>query len=113
MYAKDINWRGSTLDDLITFPQAIRRIAGFELHKVQHGKEPTDWKPINEWGMGVIEIRLHGEDGEYRVVYVARFSDVVCVLHCFQKKTQKTSQRDIAIIKARYKAARDEWRQKK
>jgi phage-related protein len=86
---KDINWRGSTLDDLITFPQAIRRIAGFELHKVQHGREPTDWKPINEWGMGVIEIRLHGEDGEYRVVYVARFSDVVCVLHCFQKKTQK------------------------
>ena len=105
MYAKDINWRGSTLDDLITFPQAIRRIAGFELHKVQHGREPTDWKPINEWGMGVIEIRLHGE--------VARFSDVVCVLHCFQKKTQKTSQRDIAIIKARYKAARDEWREKK
>lgn len=48
MYAKDINWRGSTLDDLITFPQAIRRIAGFELHKVQHGREPTDWKPINE-----------------------------------------------------------------
>lgn len=47
--------------------------------------------------MGVIEIRLHGEDGEYRVVYVARFSDVVCVLHCFQKKTQKTSLRDIAI----------------
>lgn len=113
MYAKDINWRGSTLDDLITFPQAIRRIAGFELHKVQHGREPTDWKPINEWGMGVIEIRLRGEDGEYRVVYVARFSDVVCVLHCFQKKTQKTSQWDIAIIKARYKAARDEWRQKK
>jgi hypothetical protein len=57
MYAKDINWRGSALDDLVTFPQAIRRIAGFELHKVQHGREPTDWKPINEWGMGVIEIR--------------------------------------------------------
>lgn len=113
MHAKDINWRGSSLDDLVAFPQSVRRAAGFELHKVQFGREPTDWKPINEWGAGVIEIRLHGEDGQFRVVYIARFSDAICVLHCFQKKTQKTSLRDIAVIKARYKAALDEWRQKK
>lgn len=93
MYAKDINWRGSTLDDLITFPQAIRRIAGFELHKVQHGREPTDWKPINEWGMGVIEIRLHGEDGSIVWCMSPGFpmSFVSCIV--FKRKHKKRASR--------------------
>ncbi|MFU0871878.1 type II toxin-antitoxin system RelE/ParE family toxin [Kluyvera sichuanensis] len=105
MATKQIEWMGTSLDDLIAFPVDVRREAGFELDKVQNGKEPSDWKSINDWGSGVIEIRLHGEDGEYRVVYVAKFDDAVCVLHGFQKKTQKTSPRDVFIITSRYKEA--------
>jgi phage-related protein len=37
------------------------------------------------------------------VIYVARFADAVYVLHCFQKKTQKTSQRDFDLAVARYR----------
>ena len=105
MATKQIEWMGSSLDDLIAFPVDVRREAGFELDKVQNGKEASDWKSINDWGSGVIEIRLRGDDGEYRVVYVAKFEDAVCVLHSFQKKTQKTSSRDVSIITSRYKAA--------
>ncbi len=110
MMAKDINWHGSSFKDLLTFPQESRRAAGFELDKVQHGREPTDWKPVNNWGSGVIEIRLHSEDGEFRVVYIAKFAEAIHVLHCFQKKSQKTNLKDIAIIKSRYRAALDERR---
>ena len=45
-------------------------------------------------GSGVREIRIM-YDGQYRVIYVAKFADVVHVLHAFQKKTQKTRKQDI------------------
>ena len=51
---------------------------------------------------GVEEIHIRDESGIYRVVYTARFSDAVYVLHAFQKKTQRTSRRDIELAKARY-----------
>ena len=33
---------------------------------------------------------------------VAKFAEAVFVLHCFQKKTQKTSREDIALATRRY-----------
>ncbi len=40
----------------------------------------------------------------YRVMYVTKFADKIYVLHSFQKKTQKTSPKDINIAKIRYKS---------
>ena len=37
-------------------------------------------------------------------MYVAKFEEAVYVLHCFQKKTQATSQQDKRIAEARYRA---------
>ena len=50
-----------------------------------------------------MEIRIHVL-GEWRVVYVAKFSDAVYVLHAFQKKTQKTRQEDLELARKRYRA---------
>jgi phage-related protein len=36
-------------------------------------------------------------------MYVAKFEEAIYVLHCFQKKTQVTSERDKAIAAARYR----------
>lgn len=36
-------------------------------------------------------------------MYIAKFEEAVYVLHCFQKKTQTTSQSDIDLDKRRYK----------
>lgn len=49
------------------------------------------------------EIRTRDADEIYRVMYVAKFEEAVYVLHCFQKKTQTTSQSDIDLAKRRYK----------
>ena len=49
------------------------------------------------------EIRTRDADGIYRVMYIAKFEEAVYVLHCFQKKTQTTSQSDIDLAKRRYK----------
>lgn len=58
---------------------------------------------MNTVGPGVREIRIREKDGAFRVIYVAKFEDAIFVLHCFQKKSQKTSSDDIAIATRRYK----------
>ncbi len=50
------------------------------------------------------EIRIKNASGIYRVMFVARFEEAVYVLHCFQKKSQATSQRDKEIAQTRYRA---------
>jgi len=54
-------------------------------------------------GSGVREIRIRDDAGAFRVLYVAKFEDAVYALHCFQKKTQQTSQADIALASKRYR----------
>lgn len=51
-------------------------------------------------GAGVREIRVH-ENGEYRIIYLAKYSEGIYVLHAFRKKTEKTSQNDIEMAKTR------------
>lgn len=99
---KPLEFVGSSQDDIRNFPAEVRRAAGFELHFVQMGLMPSDWKAMKAVGPGVMEIRIHKE-GEWRVIYVAKFEKAVYVLHCFEKKTQKTRQTDIEIAKQRYK----------
>jgi len=53
-------------------------------------------------GTGVKEIRVRDVSGGFRVVYVAKFARAIYVLHCFQKKTQKTSRADLALAGNRY-----------
>jgi phage-related protein len=100
---KTVEFRGSTLDDLRAFPPSARREAGHQLDQVQNGREPDDWKPMSSVGQGVQEIRIRDKAGAFRVVYVAKFADVVYVLHCFQKKTQKTGKTDLELASRRYR----------
>ncbi len=100
---KPIEFRGGALTELCRFPSAARREAGYQLYQVQEGLEPDDWKPIKGIGPGVKEIRVREKDGTFRVIYVAKFEDAIYVLHCFQKKSQKTSSEDIAVASRRYR----------
>jgi len=91
-------------DDLRSFPADARREAGYQLENVQRGEEPTNWKPMRTVGAGVREIRVHESEGAFRAFYLAMQPEGVYVLHCLQKKTEKTSQRDIELGRARFKA---------
>jgi phage-related protein len=97
---KPIFWVGSSLNDLRGFPEDARRVAGFELRRVQQGLQPTDYKPMATVGPGVEEIRVHTGQ-EHRVFYVARFEEGVYVLHAFEKRSRKTPAREIDVARAR------------
>ena len=98
---REIEFIGSSLDDLRAFPPAARRDCGFELSKVQEGREPANWKPMSSIGSSVREIRVKEESGAYRVIYVASLKDTVYVLHCFVKKSERTPKPDIDLAKDR------------
>lgn len=91
---KGIEFLGSSLKTVREFPALAKKEAGYQLDRVQHGLEPTDWKPMKSVGQSVREIRIQHE-GQYRVIYMASFEDKVYVLHAFQKKTQKTGKQDL------------------
>lgn len=54
-------------------------------------------------GAGVQEIRIFDAAGAFRVIYVEKFTDAVYVLHCFQKKTTKSSERDLLVAVNRFR----------
>ena len=99
---KPVEFLGSALDDLRGFPLSARREAGYQIDKVQHGEEPDDWKPMKSIGPGVQEIKIQDEAGAFRVIFIAKLKNTVYVLHCFQKKTQKTSAQDLMLAGKRY-----------
>lgn len=101
--SKAVEFRGSALKDLKEFPLLARREAGYQIDQVQCGLEPDDWKPMPSIGTGVREIWFRDISGAFRIVYLAKLSDAVYVLHCFQKKTQKTSNADLDLAESRYR----------
>lgn len=100
MAEKPIFWVGSSLEDLRGFPEDARRAAGHQLHLIQHGLEPHDWKPVPSIGPGVYEKRIHTRV-EHRVFYVAKYADAVYILHAFEKRARRTEQHDIDRAKHR------------
>ena len=107
---KPISFRGNSLDDLRQFPLDARREAGYQIDRVQNGLEPSDWKPMNSVGQGVKEIRIRDADGAFRVIYLAKLADAVHVLHCFQKKSEKTTEANIELARKRFRALMGELR---
>jgi phage-related protein len=98
---KRVEFVGDSLAALRRFPESARKEAGVQLHKVQLGYDPSDWKPMVTVGPGVREIRIRDEMGAFRVLYVASIGNAVYVLHAFQKKTQQTAKRDIDLATSR------------
>ncbi|HEX7339921.1 MAG TPA: type II toxin-antitoxin system RelE/ParE family toxin [Rhodanobacteraceae bacterium] len=97
-----IIFMGTSRDDLRTFPEPARKELGRQLLRLQHGMEPENWKPMKTVGAGVREVRVQ-VGGQFRVFYVTTIGNAIYVLHAFQKKTQKTSPKDLALGKQRFK----------
>ena len=52
----------------------------------------------------ILSPMVDSKPAEFRgSAYVAKFDDAVYVLHCFQKKTQKTSKADLKLAALRYR----------
>ena len=103
MSEKLVIWLGDSREAIGGFPGDVRRIAGFQLRRVQRGLEPNDWKPMSSVGLGVQEIRIR-IGAEPRVLYVAKFAGAVYVLHAFEKRTRQAPKADLDPAMRRLRA---------
>ena len=105
---KSVIWMGDSLKQVKSFPEEVRRDIGSSLYDAQLGNKPSNAKPFKGVGRGVFEIVARFDSDTYRTVYAVQISDCIYVLHAFQKKSPKgikTAQKDIDLIKQRYKQA--------
>jgi phage-related protein len=108
MAFKPATFHGDSLNRIRDFPDDVRRQVGHELYQLQKGEDPNDWKPLAVVGAGVREIRIRDAFGAYRVIYIAGLGGAIHVLHAFEKKSQKTAQRDLDLASARLRHLRGE-----
>lgn len=60
-------------------------------------------RKMDGMGAGVYELRFKERSGIYRIIYFVKKGDAIYLVHGFQKKTNKTSQRDIEVSIQRIK----------
>lgn len=104
---KPLKFIDSSHKDLNKMPIDVRHAVGVELMRVQFGARPQDFKPMTSVGSGAYEVRVRDAEGAFRVIYVAKFTDAVYVLHAFQKKSRKTAKADIDLATRRYRKLAD------
>lgn len=106
---KVLKWIGSSYEDLISFPEKVRRLMGYALHIAQIGETHVQTRVFKGIGNAkVFEIRENDRSGTYRVVYTVEMQEYVFVLHAFQKKSKtgkETPKQDVDLIHARLKQA--------
>ena len=109
---KNIVWVGSSRRDLKAFPAEVKDVMGFALYQAQLGLKALSAKPLRGFGgAGVLEIVEDHQGDTYRAVYTVKFSDLLYVLHAFQKKSKKgiaTPKADMDLIKERLKIAAED-----
>lgn len=108
---KLLKWVGSSYDDLMEFPEDVRRAAGYALHLAQVGQRHINAEVFKGMGSAkILEIREFHESGTYRIVYALEMKEFIFVLHAFQKKSKKsreTTKQDVDLIHSRLKMARE------
>lgn len=109
---KPIVWCGDSLRSVRAFPEDARRESGHQLNRVQQGLDPQDWRPMASVGPGVREVRIRVE-GQFRILYIAKFPDAIYVLCAFEKKSQKTPQRELRLAADRLQLILEERRRQR
>ena len=98
---KSLRFCRGAYDELLSFPKPIVKVIGYQLGRVEAGLEPDRWEWFATVGEGVRQLGVKDATAWYRTMYVTSFPEAIYVLHCFQKKTDKTPKRDIDIARAR------------
>jgi phage-related protein len=83
----------------------IRREIGEALRGLQKGLSlgmPLS-RPMPQVASGVHELRVMGETSSVRVFYFVKLAEAILVFHAFQKRTQKTPKREMALGQQRLK----------
>ena len=109
---RPLDWVGSSKKDFLSFPDPVKDVMGNALGLAQFGGKHPAAKPWKGEGPGVFEMVEDNNGNTYRAVYTVRFTEVVYVLHAFQKKSPKgikTALIDIDMVERRLRVAQRDY----
>jgi phage-related protein len=96
-----IDWVGDAKDVLSAFPQQIKGVFGYSLHRLQKVLLPDcDARQDGVSRQGVWKLKTADERTWYRVIDLTQIGDELYVLHAFEKSSRKTDRRDLEIAKS-------------
>ncbi len=106
---KNLEFLGSSKEDLSLMPDTIKAEFGYGLYQTQLGMYPNIAKTLSGFGSAnVVELKATTIGGTYRAIYTVQFKETVYVLHCFKKKSSSgisTPKPDMETVKKRLKVA--------
>ena len=93
-------------------PENVQDEFGKDLRRIQFDQDPQlAFKQLTDSvGAGVIELIINGSPA-FRCAYIAKYADLVVVLHSFVKTTNKTDRHAMAVAEQRLKQLKSELRE--
>lgn len=106
---KPLKFVANGKQELSDFPDKVKEDMGHSLYLAQQGSRDRNVKTLKGFqGGSVVEI-VEDHDGDtFRCVYTTKLSDVVVVLHAFQKKSKQgiaTPKHEMDLIQNRLRDA--------
>ena len=93
-------------------PADVTDLFGKDLRRIQFGQPPKlASKQLNSIGHGVTELIINGSPA-FRCIYVAKYADMVVVLHSFKKTTNGVDRPAMNVAEGRWKELKKELREK-
>ncbi|OAI93083.1 type II toxin-antitoxin system RelE/ParE family toxin [Pseudomonas putida] len=91
-------------------PEDIQDEFGKDLRRIQYGQDPElPIKSLASVGAGVIELIINGSPA-HRCVYVAKYAEMVVVLHSLVKTTNRSDRHAMQVAEDRMKELKQELR---
>lgn len=113
---KSLVWVGSSRRDLKLFPAEVKDVMGYALYQAQVGLKASSAKPLRGFGgASILEIVEDHQTDTYRALYTVKFSELIYVLHAFQKKSKKgiaTPKPELALIKKRLRVSEEDYKKR-
>ncbi|MEI8346201.1 MAG: type II toxin-antitoxin system RelE/ParE family toxin [Pseudomonadota bacterium] len=75
----------------------VKNEFGYLIFRLQTGDllEMPQARPMSIAGHGTYELRVRGDDGNYRLFYYLKHPSGILLFHAFKKKTNQTPPREI------------------
>lgn len=101
---KKFNWvNEAARKEYSDLPKEIQDEFGKNLQLVQRGESPyLNIKHLKNIGPGTVELIINGSPA-FRCLYVAKYMNMVFVLHSFTKTTNGVDRQAMKIAEQRYK----------
>lgn len=123
---REVLYCGKTQRQIDNFPNDVEEIVKTNLQALQQSNF-SSFSDLPDWSNegSVTDKSLKGKKLEgthqltvkfrdsYRVVYVAQHADFIVILHCFKKKTEGKSSKDMRTVESRLRKLNNDIREGK